>query len=193
MSTVVIPSRRNLADAIPSSLTANLALVIGAAGFVGLLAQFAIHLRFSPVPITGQTLGVVLAGAALGWRRASLSMALYVVAGLAGVPWFANHASGYVNANFGYLLGFIAAGTIVGSLAARSGRSLVRSFFTMVVGDLVIFGFGVTWLALALHVSLTTALHLGFTPFLIGDVIKMVLASLILPATWSLVDHAERR
>src|SRR5580658_8855889 len=80
-------------------------LVIGAAGFVGVLAQISIHLSFTPVPITGQTLGVLLAGTALGWRRGTAAMLLYAVAGLIGLPWYADHQSGYVGASFGYLLG----------------------------------------------------------------------------------------
>src|ERR1700689_3071942 len=91
-----------LADLLPGTLVRDAALVVGAAGFVGLLAQVSVHLSFTPVPITGQTLGVLLAGTALGWRRAAAAMALYAVAGLAGVPWFADHAHGYasVSASF---------------------------------------------------------------------------------------------
>ena len=111
---------------------------MGAAGLVGLLAQISIHLSFTPVPITGQTLGVLLAGSALGWRRAGLSMALYVLAGLAGVPWFASHASGYAGATFGYLLGFIAAGMLLGWLASRgSDRTIVRSALAMLAGEVL--------------------------------------------------------
>jgi biotin transport system substrate-specific component len=76
-----------LADLLPGALARDALLVVGAAGFVGLLAQISIHLPFTPVPITGQTLGVLLAGAALGWRRAGAALLLYAVAGLAGVPW----------------------------------------------------------------------------------------------------------
>src|ERR1700719_4388753 len=92
-----------LADLRPGSLVRATILVVGAAGFVGLLAQISIHLSFTPVPITGQTLGVLLAGTALGWRRAGAALVLYAVAGLAGVPWFAGQASGYVGASFGYV------------------------------------------------------------------------------------------
>ncbi|MHB2028068.1 MAG: biotin transporter BioY, partial [Acidimicrobiales bacterium] len=96
MSTIAVTHRprRVLADIVPQTLINEIALVVGAAALVGLLAQVSIHLSFTPVPITGQTLGVMLAGSALGWRRASASMALYLVAGVAGVPWFAGHASG---------------------------------------------------------------------------------------------------
>ena len=97
-------------------------LVVGAAGFVGALAQISIHLSFTPVPITGQTLGVLLAGTALGWRRAAASMALYAIAGVAGVPWFAGATSGYVGASFGYIVGFFFAAAACGYLAERGAR-----------------------------------------------------------------------
>ena len=106
-----------LADLLPGTLVRDVGLVVGAAGFVGLLAQISIHLSFTPVPITGQTLGVLLAGTALGWRRAAAAMALYAVAGVAGVPWFAAHSSGYASASFGYILGFFLAATLCGYLA----------------------------------------------------------------------------
>src|ERR1700689_4997981 len=91
-----------LADLLPGTLVRDVALVVGAAGFVGLLAQISIHLSFTPVPITGQTLGVLLAGTALGWRRAAAALLLYAVAGLAGGPWLAGATCGYARASFGY-------------------------------------------------------------------------------------------
>ncbi len=93
MSSVAIARPRTLvlADLLPGTLLRDVLLVVGGAGFVGALAQISIPLHFTPVPITGQTLGVLLAGAALGWRRAAASMALYAIAGVAGVPWFAGH------------------------------------------------------------------------------------------------------
>src|ERR1700690_4067667 len=96
-----------LADLLPGTLVRNVLLVLGAAGLVGGLAQISIHLSFTPVPITGQTLGVLLAGTALGWKRGAAAMALYGLAGVIGVPWFAGHESGYVGASFGYIVGFV--------------------------------------------------------------------------------------
>src|SRR6266446_9329864 len=152
-----------LADLLPGTVVRDVLLVVGAAGFVGLLAQISIHLSFTPVPITGQTLGVLLAGTALGWRRAGAALVLYAVAGLAGVPWFAGHASGYVGASFGYILGFIAAAILCGYLAERGAdRSVLRSVPAMIAGEVVIYAFGVTWLALDLHLSAAQALSEGF-------------------------------
>ncbi len=194
MSTIAVTApRRVLADAVPRTLLADVALVVGAACAMGLLAQVTIHLSFSPVPITGQTLGVMLAGTALGWRRAGLAMVLYVAAGCAGLPWFADHASGYPAATFGYLLGFVVAGPVLGWLAARGNdRTLMRAFASMAVGDLIVFAFGVTWLAVDLHVGASTALALGFTPYLVGEVIKAAVSGAALPTTWRLVDRATR-
>lgn len=188
--------RRVLADVIPHSVVADVALVVGAAIFVGLLAQANIHLGFTPVPITGQTLGVLLAGSALGWRRGSLSMALYVVAGMIGVPWYSGHAHGWTaatGATGGYLLGFIVAAGLCGFLAQQGNdRKVLPAMGSMVIGNVVIYAFGVTWLAHYLHVSLSKAITLGMTPFLLGDFIKIILAALILPASWKLVDRTKR-
>ena len=195
MSTIAIPvrQRRVLADLVPASVLADIALVVGAAAFVGVLAQISIPLGFTPVPITGQTLGVMLAGAALGWYRAGLAMLLYMAAGLVGVPWFADHASGYVGSNFGYLIGFVVAGALLGWLAARGNdRTITRAVVAMAIGDLVIFAIGVPWLAVSIHVSLVTAISLGFTPFIYGEIIKASIAGVALPSTWRLVDRTER-
>ena len=188
--------RRVLADVFPRSIVADIALVVGAAIFVGLLAQVNIHLGFTPVPITGQTLGVLLAGSALGWRRGSIAMALYVVAGIIGVPWYSGHAHGWTaatGATGGYLLGFIAAAAVCGLLAQQGNdRKVVPAMGSMVVGNIVIYAFGVTWLAHYLHVSLSKAITLGATPFLLGDFIKIIIAALILPASWTLVDWTRK-
>jgi len=170
----------------------DLLLVVGAAGFVGALAQISIHLPFTPVPITGQTLGVLLAGTALGWRRAAASMALYVVAGVAGVPWFAGGASGYARnvASFGYIIGFFFAAAACGYLAERGNdRSVWRSVPAMVVGEIIIYAFGLTWLALDLHLSASTTLAYGFTPFVAGDAIKAAIAAGLLPVAWQLAGR----
>lgn len=176
-----------LADLVPGALVRDLLLVAGAATFVGLLAQVSVHLPFTPVPITGQTLGVLLAGTALGWRRGTAAMALYAVAGVAGVPWFAGHASGYVGASFGYVVGFVLCGLVCGWLAERgAGRSLARSVPAMVAGEVVMYAVGVTWLAVALHVGAGEAIALGLTPFLAGDALKAALAAVLLPGAWRL-------
>lgn len=193
MSEVVALRRREpvvLADLIPGTLARDIALVVGAAGLVGLLAQISIHLSFTPVPITGQTLGVLVAGTALGWKRGAAAMALYGAAGVLGVPWFAGHASGYVGASFGYILGFFLCAALCGWLAERGAdRSIIKSVPAMVAGEVVMYAVGVTWLALSLHVGAARAISLGLTPFLAGDAIKAALAAGLLPAAWKLAGR----
>ncbi|HEV3268260.1 MAG TPA: biotin transporter BioY [Acidimicrobiales bacterium] len=195
MSTITMPApRRVLADVVPRSVLADVALVVGAAAFVGALAQISIHLGNNPVPVTGQTLGVMLAGTALGWRRAGMAMALYLVAGVAGVPWFATHSSGYVLATFGYLIGFVVAGSVLGWLASRgTDRTVTRAVVSMAVGDVIIFIIGVTWLKFAIHVSPSQAIAFGFTPFVSGEVIKAAISGVALPSSWRLVDRVTRK
>jgi biotin transport system substrate-specific component len=177
-----------LGDLIPGAQVRDLLLVVSAAGLVGLLAQISIHLSFTPVPITGQTLGVLLAGTTLGWRRGTAALTMYAVAGLIGVPWFAAGASGYVGANFGYILGFIVAAGVCGRLAERgTDRKLISSIPAMIAGEIVMYTVGVVWLALDLHVGISRAVALGFTPFWIGDALKCALAAGLLPSAWRLL------
>jgi biotin transport system substrate-specific component len=177
-----------LADVIPGGLTRDTALVLAGAGLVGLLAQISVHLSFTPVPITGQTLGVLLTGTALGWRRGTAAMVLYAVAGAFGVPWFAGGASGYVGANFGYIVGFILSALICGRLAELGGdRRMLSSVPSMLVGEIAMYSVGVAWLALDLHVGAGRAIALGLTPFIWSDVIKATIAALVLPSAWKLL------
>ena len=195
-STVTLPRNKPLvlADLLPGALVRDVLLVVGAAGFVGVLAQISIHLSFTPVPITGQTLGVLLAGTALGWKRGAAAMALYGVAGLAGVPWFAGHSSGYVGASFGYIIGFVLCAALCGYLAERGAdRAVLKSVPAMVAGEVVMVGSGVLWLGAYLHVGLAKSIALGLTPFLAGDAIKAAVAAVLLPGTWRLVRRADSR
>ncbi len=201
MSSVVIarPQPQVLGDLIARSsgrvahAIRDVLLVAGAAGLVGALAQVSVHLSFTPVPITGQTLGVLLAGTALGWRRAAAAMALYALAGVAGVPWFAGHSAGYAGASFGYIVGFFVAATACGFLAERgAGRSVLRSVPAMLAGEILIYAFGCAWLAIDLHLSASATLADGFTPFVVGDAIKAAIAAGLLPAAWKLAGPREQ-
>ncbi len=185
--------RRVLADLVPSFAVRDAILVVAYAGLVGLLAQVVIVLPFTPVPITGQTFGVLLGGMALGWRRALAGMVLYVAVGLAGVHWFAQGEGGFgiLSApSFGYLVGFVLAAGILGRLAEMGlDRNPVFTLVSMVAGNAVIYFFGVTWLMNAIHVGLGTAISLGLTPFLLGDAIKALLAAGLLPGAWKLAGR----
>jgi biotin transport system substrate-specific component len=185
--------RRVLADLIPAFAVRDAILVVAYAALVGLLAQLVILLPFTPVPITGQTLGVLLGGMALGARRATAGMVLYVIAGLIGVPWFAGGAHGaaiFSSASFGYLVGFIVAGGFIGYLAEGGlDRKPQLTLVAMAAGTAIIYFFGLTWLMFSLHLDVITAIKLGLLPFLLADAIKALIAAGLLPGAWKLVHR----
>ncbi len=188
MSSISSVSPRTLADVIPGGVARSVALVVGGAAFVGLAAQVAVPLPFTPIPLSLQTFAVLLVGAVLGSRRGVLSMGLYLVAGMVGVPWFSQHQSGWSFASFGYVVGFVLAAYLVGRLAERGAdRTVLRTTGLMVLGNLMIYTVGVAGLMLATGLGLERALALGVVPFLIGDAVKIALAAGLLPATWKLV------
>jgi biotin transport system substrate-specific component len=174
-----------------SSWLRDLVLIFTGSLFLAVLAQVSFPLPFTPIPLTGQTFGVLLIGALLGSQRGLASLLLYVVEGGLGLPFFAGGASGWhvlVGATAGYLIGFVVAAYVIGLLAERGLERAVRtSFLPFLIGTLVIYLFGVTWLAILLG-SFGKAILAGLLPFLIGDVIKLVLAALALPAAWRLVN-----
>lgn len=187
-----ITARRShvLADLVPGGLARDLALVAGTAAFVGLAAQVAIPLPFTPVPISLQTFAVLLSAAALGPARAGTAMLLYLGAGMAGLPWFSQQTSGWGFPSFGYIIGFALAAVLVGALARRGAdRSVAGTAATMVAGNLVIYAVGVPYLAVAIGVDLPQAIALGLLPFLVGDLLKIVLAAGLLPAAWRIAGN----
>ena len=188
------PAPRVLADYAARTALAQIVLVFSGAAFVGIAAQIAIPLPFTPVPLTLQTFAVLLAGAALGSLRGVASMGLYALMGVVGVPWFAEGSSGYSTASFGYILGFILAAFIVGRLAERGASTTpIHSAALMVIGNLAIYAVGVTWLKFAIDSSWATALSLGVVPFLIGDAIKIALAAGLLPLSWKGLEKLNLR
>lgn len=185
-----VAARTVLADLVPGERVRDVALVVGSATFVGLASQLSFALPHTPVPVSGQTFAVLLAGAALGPARAVLGMALYLLMGGLGVPWYADQGHGFGGVTFGYVVGFVLAGALVGALARRGGdRTPARMAATMVLGTLAIYAAGVPWLALSLHVPLSQALTLGVRPFLAGDALKVAAAAGIFPLTWRLVNR----
>jgi biotin transport system substrate-specific component len=185
---LVSASPRTLADVVPGGLVRNVALVVGGTLFVALSALVQIPLPFTPIPLSLQTFAVLLTGAALGSRRGTAAMALYLLAGVAGVPWFAQHHSGWAFASFGYVVGFVAAGWLAGRLAeAGADRKVLQNIGLLVVGNLVIYAFGVTGLIASTGMTLGTGLAKGVAPFLVGDLIKIAVAAALLPAAWKLV------
>jgi biotin transporter BioY len=164
-------------------------LVVGGSLFIALCAQFTLHI--GPVPITGQTLGVLLIGMLLGSRRGSLSVLAYLAEGIAGLPVFApGGPMGFarlVGPTGGYLLGFVAAAYVTGLLAERGwDRKLTTALMAMLVGNVAIYACGLPWLAL--FVGIENSLPLGLYPFVVGDLAKAFLAAATLPVGWKLLD-----
>ncbi len=183
------------------ALTAQLQIV-QAGQTIPLVADFRVHLAESPVPITGQTFGVLLVGGALGLRRGALSLLLYVALGLF-LPVYAGGASGVerfaaqdeagrwvLGATGGYLIGFVAAAGLVGWLAELGwDRRLIGAIGAMVLGSLVIYVFGTAWLMAATGMDLRTGISRGVAPFLVLDALKVILAAVLFPASWWLVGR----
>ncbi|GAA2418634.1 biotin transporter BioY [Streptomyces sp. NPDC007076] len=182
-----------LADLLPAArhrYAVDTALVLGGAALTGIAAQIAVPVPGSPVPVTGQTFAALLVGTALGARRGFLALAVYALAGMAGLPWFSEGASGMGFPSFGYVLGMLLAASVVGGLARRGGdRSMLRTAGTMVLGSAIIYAVGVPYLALATGMSASAAIAAGLVPFLLGDALKAALAMGALPAAWKLIGR----
>lgn len=185
------PARLVLADVLPGKRVRDVALVTGAALLTALLAQIAIPVAGSPVPVTGQTLAVVLTAAALGPVRGVSGQALYLLLGAVGLPFYSDGAAGWdvvAGATGGYLIGFLPAAALIG-VAARHGadRHLRAALPLFVLGQGVIFAVGVPWLAVVADLSPAQALSAGLYPFIAGGLVKAAIAGVLLPSTWRAV------
>jgi biotin transport system substrate-specific component len=178
---------------VPSPV-ARLLAVAGVATATAVAAQVSVPLPFTPVPLTLQPMVVLLGGAMLGARLGAASQALYLMAGVAGLPVFA--LSGglsmgllrLVGPTGGYLMAYPLAAAVVGTLASRGlDRRMGGAALAMLAGLAVIFTGGVSWLAK--DTGLQTALMLGLYPFVLVDVLKIVAASMLLPAAWRMLGH----
>jgi biotin transport system substrate-specific component len=195
MSTAVAAHPRVLADLVPRVRARDAALVLAAAALTALCAQITFYLPGNPVPVTGQTFAVLLSGAALGANRGASAMLLYVLLGTVGLPVFAdgNHGVDIVTgASGGYLIGFLAAGWVVGKLAeARFDRTPVKALPLFLVGSAIVYGIGVPWLAISADQSLGWALSNGFVDFIPGDLVKAAAAAGLLPLAWKLAGRRD--
>lgn len=198
-------ARPTLVDRVVArSWASDIALVIAGTALVAVLAQVSIPLW--PVPVTGQTLAVLLVGAGLGAVRGASSLGLYAILGLVGLPIFApqedgSHLTGLAALSapsFGYIVGFIASAAIVGWAAERSwDRGWYKPIITFIGGSLVVFAFGLPWLAVSLGQlgvpnDLQSVLVAGFYPFIIGGLIKAAIAAALLPALWAAAERSQR-
>lgn len=164
-------------------------LVLAGSLLIALSAQVAFNI--GPVPITGQTFGVLVVAALLGWQRGAAAVIAYLIEGSMGLPVFASGAAGiatFAGPTGGYLIGFVPAAALVGWLAQLGWD---RRFFTtvcaMILGNLVIYLFGVPWLKTVLSVGWEQAFAFGLTPFVIGDLIKVFASAIALPIGWRLL------
>lgn len=186
MTLALASKPRTLADtvALPSWL-----LVPAASLLIAACAQVTIPLPFTPVPLTGQTFAVLLTGMALGSRRGALAVALYVLEGALGLPFFAGGAAGLaklIGPTGGYLCAFPLAAFLAGLLAERGwDRKPLTTALGMLLASLTIFLLGALWLAHFVG-GVGSAVVQGVLPFLPGDVIKSLLAAGLLPTAWKL-------
>ncbi len=193
MATASMPAQSRplvLADLVPGARVRDAVLVALGVLFTALLAQVAVPVPGSPVPITGQTLAVVLTAAALGPARGVSVQVFYMLAALVGLPFYSDASGGFdvvFGATGGYVVGFIPAAYLIG-LAAKHGadRKIWKSLPLFLAGQAVIFAVGVPWLALSLGLTATEALENGFYPFILGGVVKAAVASAVLGGAWAL-------
>ncbi|MDO5700140.1 MAG: biotin transporter BioY [Bowdeniella nasicola] len=206
MSTSALTPRTVLVDAAWRPATGSFASIgqaiiqmVAGVAVVALLAR--VDIPMWPVPITGQTLGVLLVGATLGARRGGGALFVYMLAGLAGLPVFAGGGAGpaaFFSPSFGYIVGFIPAAALIGYLCERHwDRHPIRSVAGFGLASLIPFLIGVPWLGAVLaslgqpH-DLPTLMALGVTPFLVGGVVKWAIAAATLPAAWRLLGRPTR-
>jgi len=170
----------------------DIALIVAGSFLLALSAQIALPLPFSPVPVTGQTFAVLFIGFLLGPKRAVISVLLYLGQGLAGLPVFAAAPkAGYIvllGPSGGYLIGFVPAAFLTGLLAKFGwDRRVWTTVVAMSLGNIIIYTFGLIWLSILTGFNYNT-LSFGLYPFIPGDILKIALAAVMLPAGWKLLQ-----
>lgn len=172
----------------------HLALILIGTALIALSARLWIVIPGNPVPLTGQTFGVLLAAGALGFRRGVAATLLYLAIGAVGLPVFAEGKHGTAilfGVTGGYLIGFLLASAIIGRLAELGwDRNVLGSIGAMLIGSLAIYLVGVPWLAYTyLEGDLGQAVQVGLLPYLLWDALKLTLAALAFPAAWWFVGR----
>lgn len=180
-----------------STALTHASFIMGGVLFIAALAQIAIVIPGSPVPVTGQTLAVYLIGTTYGARLGFATFATYLLAGIAGAPLFAP-AAGLANygwaritgATGGYLIGMLVAALILGALADRKAdQKFKTSFPALILGSAIVFAFGLTWLHAVLEISWGQTIALGLTPFIFGEFIKIAITATSLPLIWRKISQ----
>jgi len=176
-----------------STALSNAVLVVSGVLGLAALAQIAIPVPGSPVPVTGQTLGVLILGTTYGSTLGVTTFAMYILAGIAGAPVFANSGHGLeriVGATGGYLIGMLVATFVLGQLARfRLDQKFVTALPSMLIGTVITFSFGLAWLYQYTGQSWSWTVNAGLTPFIIGEVLKIAIAGTSLPAIWRVVNR----
>jgi len=169
----------------------HIVLILAGAAFIFLSAQ--VYVATQPVPLTGQTFGVLVVGGSLGFRRGGTAVLLYVLLGVVGLPFFAEHQGGtdvIFGATGGYLIGFVVAGALVGRLAELGwDRHIGGSFAAMFLGEVVIYAIGLPWLHQVANLSWADTIAYGLTPFLAWDALKLTAAAILFPTAWWLIGR----
>jgi biotin transport system substrate-specific component len=180
------------APSTPTGALTKAALVVFGSLLLAASAQFKIPLY--PVPVTGQTLVVLLIGMTYGPRLGGITVAAYLFEGAIGLPIFAGGAAGmavFFGLTGGYLFGFLLAAVTMGYLAERGmGRSVVSTVIAMMIGNMVIYLCGASWLAG--FIGFGKAMAAGVLPFLYGDALKLVVAAGLMPLAWRAVKAAQK-
>ena len=174
-----------------SALTRAL-FVAGGVLFLSALAQVAFPIPGSPVPFTGQTLGVLLLATSYGATLGATTFAVYLLAGIAGAPIFANGSYGIekvVGATGVYLVGMLIASFVLGKLAQRRlDQRFKTALPAMLIGNVIIFTFGLVWLQQYTGQDWAWTFNAGLTPFILGEVLKIAIAGTSLPILWRFVQ-----
>jgi biotin transport system substrate-specific component len=176
-----------------TTVLSNAVLVVSGVLGLAALAQIAIPVPGSPVPVTGQTLGVLILGTTYGSTLGVTTFALYILAGIAGAPVFANSGHGLdriVGATGGYLIGMLVATFVLGQLARfRLDQKFLTALPSMLIGTVITFSFGLIWLYQYTGQSWSWTVNAGLTPFIVGEVLKIAIAGTSLPAIWRIVNR----
>lgn len=194
-SQVIAPSPSTLADLVTSpkipTIASDSLKILAGTLLVAALSQISVPLPFTPVPMTGQTLGVMLCGMALGTRRGTMALSLYLLGGAVGLPIFAGGGVGVghlIGPTAGYLWAFPIVGAFVGWLAERHwGKTLLTAALGIAVGSLLLLTLGSLWLSLFVG-GLSSGFEKGMFPFLPVEMIKTLLAMGLLPSLWKISE-----
>ena len=191
---------RSIAAPRSSAITHAL-FILGGTGFIAAMAQISIPVPGSPVPVTGQTLAVLLVGTTYGARLGLATFATYLLAGIAGAPLFAPSATlpshgieRLTSATGGYLVGMLVASLLLGFLADRKAdQKFLTSYPALIAGTVTIFTFGLLWLKFSLDLSWSKTISAGLTPFILGEVLKIAIVGTSLPIVWRKIHNRLNR